>query len=140
MSCRFGLQDEITGYLNFLLVRARVVDVDLSLLRKEIASGGQVISTCKMISKQIILGAASRGDYLPVQLDLASATRSLTPTISDLGKMFAIRYFVAIFLRDSEGRKYYKQVEVHLERKRSQSASSSLYPLLSEFKIGLVMA
>lgn len=121
-----------------MLVRARVVEVDLSLMRKELSCGGEVISSTKILSKQIVLGAATRGDHLPVQLDLATVTSVLTPTFNDLGRTFSVKYFVGIFLRDMEGRKYYKQVEVQLQRRSSEPRA--LYRLLPEFKIGLAVA
>ena len=81
------------------------MSADVSLVKKEIISPGEAVSTTVMASKQILEGPAYRGDTLSVHLDLGSVANRLTPTLEGVGRTFSVRYFVAVYLRDTEGRK-----------------------------------
>ncbi len=138
---RFAFCDVVTGALQFILVRVRIIDVQIALTRKEIgATEGEVLDQVTLTTKQLLDGPAHRGDTIPVHLDLASIAPELTPTMSHVNRVFSLRYYVSVILRDAEGRKYYKQVEVHLFRPPAGAAiEPPLYGhALPSFKMGLV--
>lgn len=130
--CRYTFDDEIKGLLRFLMVRVRIVDVEVNLVRKEVGADDLLIQQTTLTSKQLMDGPAHRGDQIPMQLDLASIADRLTGTMEAVNKMFSVRYYVGVILRDTEGRKYYKQVEVELVKGGRPA------PCLSNYKFGLV--
>lgn len=113
------------------MVRVRIVDVEVNLVRKEVGVDDLLIQQTILTSKQLMDGPAHRGDQIPMQLDLASIADRLTATMEAVNKMFSIRYYVGVILRDTEGRKYYKQVEIELVK------GAELSPYLPNFKLGL---
>lgn len=111
-----------------------MIDVELNLVRKEMAPDDAVLDQTVITSWQCLDGAAFKGDHIPVFLDLASIKDRLTPTMILVNRLFSIRYFLSLVLRDAEGRKYYKQVEIYLIRPTgAEDADTSL----SNYKLGL---
>jgi vacuolar protein sorting-associated protein 26 len=133
---KFTFLDEIIGTLYFLLVRVRVIDVEVSLVRKEIFGDDVLVDTTILLTKQALHGPANRGDTVPVGLDLASVAGKLSPTMINVNKTFSIRHYIGVILKDAEGRKYYKQVEIILEK----PGRPALYDILPDFRMGLVAA
>jgi vacuolar protein sorting-associated protein 26 len=132
---QFLFTDEIHGMMQFLLVRVRVIDVAVTLVRKELDGNNEVIEQTILASRQILDGSAYRGDVLPVYLDLAALGTKMSPTMSNINGTFSVRYYVGLVLRDAENRKYYKQVEIMLRRPEH----SVLYPVLPDYRLGLTV-
>lgn len=136
--CRYLLGEEVTGRVDFLLVRARIIDAEISLVRREILNAGNVIiQSSTLYTKQILEGSAQKGDSIPVHLDLGVIGAELTESKENLAGRFSVRYYVAVFLRDSEGRKYYKQLEVTLQRGPGERGSGSIFAALPMYRVGL---
>lgn len=133
----FAFSDEITGRLRFLLVRVRVVQAEVSLVKKEMTADEQVVHQSVLICKQVLDGPASRGDLVPIHLDLAAVQPRLSPTMDAINKTFSVRYFVSLVLRDAEGLKFFKQVEIRLVSAAPRGAPA---PHLAEYRLGLVPA
>ncbi|PJF16634.1 hypothetical protein PSACC_03559 [Paramicrosporidium saccamoebae] len=131
----FLMTDEIHGTVQFLLVRVRVIDVAVTLVRKELDGNNEVIEQTILSSRQILDGSAYRGDVLPVYLDLAALGTKASPTMNNINGTFSVRYYVGLVLRDAENRKYYKQVEIMLRRPER----SVLYPVLPDYRLGLAV-
>lgn len=130
------MDEEIEGSLGFILVKAHIISADVCLVRKEILNADEVVSNTIMTTKQILDGPAHRGDLLPISLDLCSIRPRLTPTMECVAKNFSVRYYVSLHLKDVEGRKYYKQLEIKLYDRPLVNSTSS--KLLSQYKLGLI--
>lgn len=141
----YAIDEEIVGILSFFLVRLNIVSVEAHLIRKEFAAGDETpISQEKISFAEILDGPAYGGDIIPVHLDLASVKDRLGPTLKLVNKMFSIRYFVAVILRDTENRKYYKQVEIELVKSAPSTKSPEENEWTKEldafpFKLALVV-
>lgn len=108
----------IKGSVEIFLIRIRVVDIRALLIKKEIVhclgDTFTVVSETNLIDRQICDGSPHRGDQFPLHLDLLYSSPGLTKTLSGVCSMFSVRYYVAVVIRDVEGRRYFKQSEVTL--------------------------
>ncbi|KAA3670690.1 vacuolar protein sorting-associated protein 26, partial [Paragonimus westermani] len=106
---KYHLRDVIVGKIYFLLVRVKIKNMELHLLKREsIGSGPNNFSDTETIVKyEIMDGAPVRGESIPVRLFLQPY--ALSPTMRDVNRKFSVRYFLNLVLSDEEDRRYYKQ-------------------------------
>lgn len=102
-------QDVIVGKIYFLLVRIKIKNMELSILRKEsVGTGPSLFHETDQVGKyEIMDGAPVKGESIPIRLFLGAF--DLTPTMIDIGKRFSVRYLLNLVLVDEEDRRYYKQ-------------------------------
>lgn len=114
---RYSLTSCIEGELHFLLVNLKIKSADLSLVRREIVAGR--ITDQEVLQRfQIIEGPPARYDTIPFRLPLANL-KDLTPSLRDVEMTGSLLYFVNLIIYDVEGRRYFKQQEIHLYRDNS---------------------
>ncbi|KAL1914399.1 uncharacterized protein VTP21DRAFT_8917 [Calcarisporiella thermophila] len=115
---RYHLKDVIVGKIYFMLIRIRIKHMELSIIRQEMTgSGPNQYSESETIAKfEIMDGAPTRGETIPIRLFLGGY--ELTPTFIDVNKKFSTCYFLSLVLIDEENRRYFKQQEVTLYRRR----------------------
>lgn len=66
---------------------------------------------------EIMDGAPVKGERIPVRMPLS--TVPLTPSVGDQqSPLFNVRYFLNLVLVDEEDRRYFKQQEITLWRKK----------------------
>ncbi|CAL8079157.1 unnamed protein product [Calicophoron daubneyi] len=114
---RYHLQDVIVGKIYFLLVRVKIKNMEIQILKREtLGSGPNMFSDSETLAKyEIMDGAPVRGESIPIRLFLHGY--ALTPTMRDVNRKFSVRYFLNLVLLDEEDRRYYKQQEIILYRK-----------------------
>ena len=108
------------GKVNFNLVRIKIQLMELSIIRKETVGQGQNAVTenetlCKF---EIMDGAPVKGELVPVRFYLAAAGNDLTPTYENVNNRFACKYVINLVLVDEQNRRYFKQHEIVLWRKK----------------------
>lgn len=115
---KYHLRDVILGKIYFLLVRIKIKNMEIAIIKRESTGNGQnVFNESEVIAKHEIMdGAPAKGESIPIRLFLSGY--ELTPTIKDIGKKFSVRYFLNLVLVDEEERRYFKQQEIILWRKK----------------------
>ncbi|CAH8448768.1 unnamed protein product [Schistosoma turkestanicum] len=113
----YHLQDVIIGKIYFLLVRVKIKNMEIQILKREtIGAGPTPFTTTETVGKyEIMDGAPVRGESIPIRLFLH--VYGLSPTMRDVYRKFSVRYFLNLVLLDEEDRRYYKQQEIILYRK-----------------------
>jgi len=131
----YHLEDVIQGKVHFLLVRIKIKHMELAVMRRETTgnvaaseinegggpqSGGNAITETQVLCKHEVMdGAPVKGEVVPVRLYLAGIPGDLTPTYpAGNNTRFSVRYFLNLVLVDEEDRRYFKQQEIILWRKR----------------------
>jgi len=114
---KYHLKDVIIGKIYFLLVRLKIKNMNISLIKKETTGTGlDMYNENKTLSKyEIMDGAPVRGEAIPVRLFLGGF--ELTPTYKDVCNKFSVSYWLNLVLVDEDDRRYFKQREVFLWRK-----------------------
>ncbi|KAI8368310.1 vacuolar protein sorting-associated protein 26-domain-containing protein [Radiomyces spectabilis] len=112
----YHLKDVIVGKIYFLLVRIKIKNMDLSVIRREITgTAPNVYKESQTLTKfEIMDGAPVRGEAIPIRLFLGGF--ELGPTFNDVNKKFSVRYYLNLVLTDDENRRYFKQQEITMYR------------------------
>ena len=106
---KYHIADVIVGKIYFLLVRIKIKNMELSIVRREsVGSGPSLFHEADTVGKfEIMDGAPVKGESIPIRLFLAGY--DLTPTMREVGKRFSVRYYLNLVLVDEEDRRYFKQ-------------------------------
>jgi len=114
---KYHLKDVIIGKIYFLLVRLKIKNMNISLIKRETTGSGlDMYNENKTLSKyEIMDGAPVRGEAIPVRLFLGGF--DLTPTYKDVYNKFSVSYILNLVLVDEDDRRYFKQKEITLWRK-----------------------
>lgn len=115
---RYHLKDVVIGKVYFVLVRIKIKDMQLDIIKTETAgSGAAAVTDSETLSKfEIMDGAPIRSECIPVRLYLSGL--DLTPTYKSVQNKFSVRYFLNLVLVDEEDRRYFKKQEIILWRKK----------------------
>ena len=115
---KFHLKDCILGKVNFNLVRIKLKLMELSLIKRETVGTGQnAITENETVNKfEIMDGAPVKGEVVPVRFYLASS--DLTPTYKSVNNRVSCKYILNLVLLDEDERRYFKQQEIELWRKK----------------------
>jgi vacuolar protein sorting-associated protein 26 len=115
---KYHLKDVIVGKIYFLLVRIKIKTMELSIIRRETTGAlPNVYNESETITKfEIMDGAPVRGETIPIRLFLGGF--ELTPTFRDVNKKYSTRYYLNLVLIDEENRRYFKQQEITLFRRK----------------------
>lgn len=115
---KFHLKDCILGKVSFNLVRIKIKLMELSIVRKEtVGAGTHAITESETLTKfEIMDGAPVKGELVPVRFYLASV--DLTPSYVNVNNRFSCKYSLNLVLIDEEERRYFKQQEIELWRKK----------------------
>jgi vacuolar protein sorting-associated protein 26 len=117
---KYHLKDVIVGKVYFLLVRIKIKHMELNVIRREstgVSSGDKQITDNETLTKfEIMDGTPVRDQCIPVRLYLSGF--ELTPTYKNVQNKFSTRYFLNLVLVDEEDRRYFKQQEIFLWRKK----------------------
>jgi len=116
---KYHLKDVVVGKVYFLLVRIKIKHMELNIVRKETTgnSGGQQNTESETLTKfEIMDGSPVKDQCIPVRLYLTGF--DLTPTYKNQQNKFSVKYFLSLVLVDEEDRRYFKQQEIFLWRKK----------------------
>ena len=110
------MKDVIVGKIYFLLVRIKIKNMELSIIKREsTGSGSNQYNESETITKfEIMDGAPVRGESIPIRLFLSGF--EITPTYRDINMKFSARYYLNLVLVDEENRRYFKQQEITIYR------------------------
>ncbi|KAI8889316.1 vacuolar protein sorting-associated protein 26 [Backusella circina FSU 941] len=122
---KYHLKDVIVGKIYFLLVRIKIKTMELSIIRRETTgSAPNLCNETETVTKfEIMDGAPVRGETIPIRLFLGGF--ELTPTFRDVNKRYSTRYYLNLVLIDEENRRYFKQQEITLFRRKVDDGYSS---------------
>jgi len=116
---KYHLKDVVIGKVYFLLVRIKIKNMELNIIRREStgASGASQNTDNETLTKfEIMDGAPIKDQCIPVRLYLSGF--ELTPTYKNVQNKFSVKYFLSLVLIDEEDRRYFKQQELFLWRKK----------------------
>jgi len=119
---KYNMKDVIVGKVYFILVRIKIKHMELNIIRRESTgatgsqAGGQQTDNETLTKFEIMDGAPVAGECIPVRLYLTGF--DLTPTYKNVQNKFSVKYFLNLVLVDEEDRRYFKQQEVFLWRKK----------------------
>lgn len=115
---KYHLKDVVIGKVYFLLVRIKVKHMEVGLIKREsTGSGPNLYNESETLTKyEIMDGAPVRGESIPIRLFLGGF--DLTPTYKNIHNKFSLRYYLNLVLVDEEDRRYFKQQEITLWRKK----------------------
>ncbi|CAK0801611.1 unnamed protein product [Prorocentrum cordatum] len=116
---KYHLKDVVVGKVYFLLVRIKIKHMELNIVRREAtgASGGQQQTDNETLTKfEIMDGAPVKDQCIPVRLYMNGF--DLTPTYKNVQNKFSVKYFLNLVLVDEEDRRYFKQQEIFMYRKK----------------------
>lgn len=115
---KYSLDDVCIGRIYFLLVRIKIKHMELAIIKREqVGSGQSMHSDAETVTKfEIMDGAPVKGEVIPVRLFLAPF--DLTPTYRNINNKFSVKYHLNLVLVDDEDRRYFKQQEIALWRKK----------------------
>jgi vacuolar protein sorting-associated protein 26 len=116
---KYHLKDVVVGKVYFLLVRIKIKHMELNIVRRETtggAGGNQQTDNETLTKFEIMDGAPVKDQCIPVRLYLSGF--DLTPSYKNVQNKFSVRYFLNLVLVDEEDRRYFKQQEMFLWRKK----------------------
>jgi len=115
----YHMKDVVVGKVYFLLVRIKIKHMELNVVRKETAgqSGAPQQTDSDTLTKfEIMDGAPVKDQCIPVRLYLTGF--DLSPTYKNVQNKFSCKYFLNLVLVDEEDRRYFKQQEITIYRKK----------------------
>mmetsp|Transcript_123091 Transcript_123091/g.241453 ORF Transcript_123091/g.241453 Transcript_123091/m.241453 type:complete len:136 (-) Transcript_123091:28-435(-) len=115
---KYHMKDVVVGKVYFLLVRIKIKHMELNIIRREnCGSGSSPQSDQEILTKfEIMDGAPVKDQCIPVRLYLTGF--ELTPTYKNVQNKFSVKYFLNLVLVDEEDRRYFKQQEIFIWRKK----------------------
>ena len=92
--------------------------MELSIVRKEtVGQGTNATTESETLTKfELMDGAPVKGELVPVRFYLASA--DLGPSYPNVNNRFSVKYMINLVLVDEQQRRYFKQHEIVLWRKK----------------------
>jgi vacuolar protein sorting-associated protein 26 len=117
---KYHLKDCVVGKVYFLLVRIKIKHMELNIIRRETTgtnnASNQHTDNETLTKFEIMDGAPVKDQCIPVRLYLTGF--DLTPTYKNVQNKFSVKYFLSLVLVDEEDRRYFKQQEIFLWRKK----------------------
>lgn len=112
------MKDVVVGKVYFLLVRIKIKHMEINIIRRETTgSGANQSSDNETLTKfEIMDGAPVKGECVPVRFYLSGV--DLSPTYKNVQNKFSVKYFLNLVLVDEEDRRYFKQQEIFIWRKK----------------------
>merc|ERR1712063_101238 len=116
---KYHIKDVVLGKVYFLLVRIKIKHMELNIIRRETTgnTGAAQQTDNETLTKfEIMDGAPVKDQCVPVRLYLTGF--DLTPTYKNVQNKFSVKYFLNLVLVDEEDRRYFKQQEIFIWRKK----------------------
>ena len=113
---QYHTKDVVVGKVFFLLVKIKIKHMQLDIVRKEIIGNSGTGESETVAKFEVMDGAPVKNECIPVRLYLGAY--DLSPSYKNAGNKFSVRYFLNLVLLDEEDRRYFKQQEITLWRKK----------------------
>lgn len=116
---KYHTRDVIIGKVYFLLVRIKVKHMEIDIVRREVTGANPASQNTdnETVAKfEIMDGAPVRGECIPVRVYLSGF--DLSPTFKNVHNRLSVKYYLNLVLIDEEDRRYFKQQEITLWRKK----------------------
>lgn len=115
---KYHLKDVVIGKVYFLLVRIKIKYMELNIIRRETTGSGNSQQTDQetLTKFEIMDGAPVKDQCIPVRLYLSGF--DLTPSYKNVQNKFSVKYSLSLVLVDEEDRRYFKQQDIFLWRKK----------------------
>jgi len=115
---KYSLKDVVIGKIFFLLVRINIKYMEIALIKREsTGTGPNVYNESETITKyEVMDGSPVKGESIPIRLFLGGF--DLTPTYKNVHNKFSVKYFLNLVIIDEEDRRYFKQTDITLWRKK----------------------
>jgi len=93
--------------------------MEIALIKREsTGTAPNVYNESETITKfEIMDGAPVRGESIPIRLFLSAF--DLTPTYKTIENKFSVKYYLNLVLVDEDDRRYFKQTDITLWRRRT---------------------
>lgn len=93
--------------------------MEMNIIRKEILGiGSMAKSEVEEISFfEIMDGCPAKEEQIPIRMFLKGISE-LTPSMQRINNRFSVKYFLNLIIHDELNRKYFKQAEIQLFRKK----------------------
>jgi vacuolar protein sorting-associated protein 26 len=117
---KYHMKDVVVGKVYFLLVRIKIKHMELNIVRKETTGLNDIKkqhTDSETLTKfEIMDGSPVKDQCIPVRLYLTGF--DLTPSHKNVQNKFSVKYLLSLVLVDEEDRRYFKQQEFTLWRKK----------------------
>ncbi|CAD8186298.1 unnamed protein product [Paramecium octaurelia] len=115
---RYHLRDVVTGKVNFYLVKIKIKHMELAVIRKEQIGQGTTQQTENdiLVKYELMDGCPQKGEVVPIRLFLSGI--DMSPTLKNVSGKFSVKYILNLILVDEDDRKYFKQQEITVYRKK----------------------
>ncbi|CAD8058956.1 unnamed protein product [Paramecium primaurelia] len=115
---KYHLRDVVTGKVNFYLVKIKIKYMELSVIRKEQFGQGQQQQTDNetLVKYELMDGCPQKGEVIPIRLYLSGV--DVTPSVKNVNGKFSVKYILNLILVDEDDRRYFKQQEITIYRKK----------------------
>lgn len=113
---KFNNKDVVLGRVYFHIIRVRLEEVVLKVLRKEIIGIGKNASVYEDVVGEftILDGPVAKGDSIPIRIFLQSC--DITPTYTNISNRASVKYFLHLHIKDEEQRTFSKTQEITIWR------------------------
>ncbi|CAK93217.1 unnamed protein product (macronuclear) [Paramecium tetraurelia] len=115
---KYHLRDVVTGKVNFYLVKIKIKYMELAVIRKEQYGQGQQQQTDNetLVKYELMDGCPQKGEVIPIRLYLSGV--DITPSVKNVNGKFSVKYILNLILVDEDDRRYFKQQEITIYRKK----------------------
>eukprot|EP01062_Namystynia_karyoxenos_P081394 TRINITY_DN8947_c0_g1_i1.p1 TRINITY_DN8947_c0_g1~~TRINITY_DN8947_c0_g1_i1.p1 ORF type:complete len:384 (+),score=185.45 TRINITY_DN8947_c0_g1_i1:85-1152(+) len=123
----FHTKERIVGQVGFKVAKLDLHYGEVGLVRREyIGMGTNQFFESETLQKfEIMDGLPVPGEVVPIRLYLASIPR-LTPSYPNVNNIFMVKYFVNLVLVTGDGKRYFKQQEITIYRRKGQEAPTPM--------------
>ncbi|EGR29496.1 hypothetical protein IMG5_154790 [Ichthyophthirius multifiliis] len=116
---KYHLKDCLIGKVSFLLVKIRIKHMQLQIIKQETTynNGQPNKDNDTLVDFEIMDGCPRKGEVIPIRLYLSGV--DLTPSYTETSySKFQVKHFINLILIDDEGKRYFKQQEITVYRKK----------------------
>lgn len=117
----YHLKDCLVGKVSFQLVKLKIKSMDISIERRETFGSGQTSKTEKetLVKFEAMDGCPARGEIIPIRMYFSGI--ELTPSYKNINNRLSVKHAINLILVDEEDRRYFKQHEIVVYRKKWSS-------------------
>lgn len=114
----YHLKDCVIGKVYFQLVRLKIKTMEITIVKRETYGAGDNAKTQNdtIARFEVMEGCPTKGEIVPIRMYLSSF--DLSPTFKTANNRLSVKYFLNLILNDEEDRRYFKQQEIILWRKK----------------------
>ncbi|CAK85747.1 unnamed protein product (macronuclear) [Paramecium tetraurelia] len=118
LKSRYDLKDVVKGKVKFCLVKINIKQMELAVIRQEQIGQGATQKTHNetLVKYEMMDGCPRKGDVIPIRIFLSGI--NMSPSFQNVSGKFSVKYILNLILFDENDRKYFKQQEITVYRKK----------------------